>query len=292
MNYRGIFAAIPTPFDEKGALNLSALKQMLAFLSRAGIHGIFVVGNAGEFYALNNEEKQAVLKTTVQSVGGKLPVFFGAGAPTTKEAIALAQMGEAEGADALSVITPYVIRPNEEELYNYYKDICNSTKLPVYLYNNPSITGVAVSARLAKQLSHIDNFMGIKDSSGDFALTMEFIRIEKEGFAVYVGRDNLILSTLIHGGSGAMSSVASACPEIAVAIFDAFEKGNYEEALVQQMAFAQLRQLFNLGTFPVVIKEALRLRGIDVGMPRAPVAELSDVKRKELSECLQRLLNY
>jgi len=121
---------------------------------------------------------------------------------------------------------------------------------------------------------------------------MEFIRIEKEGFAVYVGRDNLILSTLIHGGSGAMSSVASACPEIAVAIFDAFEKGNYEEARVQQMAFAQLRQLFNLGTFPVVIKEALRLRGIDVGMPRAPVSGLSDAKRKELSECLQGMLNY
>jgi len=292
MTNRGIVAAIPTPFDKVGNLNISALEQMLSFLSEAGVHGIFAVGNAGEFYALNKEEKLKVIRTTVKEVGGKLCVFFGAGAPTTKEAVELAQIGEAEGADVLSVITPYIIRPSEDELYAYYRDICNATKLPVFLYNNPSVTGVYASVKLIKQLSHIDNFMGVKDSSGDFALTIEFIRIKKEGFAVYAGRDNLILSTLIHGGNGAMSSVASACPEIAISLYNAFEKGDYEEARKQQMAFAQLRQLFNLGSFPVVIKEALRLRGIDVGMPRAPVLALSETKRKELSDCLHAMINF
>ncbi len=292
MTNRGIIAAIPTPFDRMGNLNTSALEQMLSFLSRAGVHGFFAVGNAGEFYALNKEEKVEVIKTTVKAVGGKLPIFFGAGAASTKEAVELARMGEEEGADALLVIMPYIIRPSEDELYTYYKDICNATKLPVFLYNNPSVTGVSASARLIRQLSHIDNFMGVKDSSGDFALTMEFIRIEKEGFAVYAGRDNLILSTLIHGGSGAISSAASACPEIAVSLFDAFEKGDYEEARKQQMAFAKLRQLFSLGSFPVVIKEALKLRGIDVGMPRAPIAALSDAKRKELSDCLHEMISF
>lgn len=292
MNIRGIVPAIPTPFNNDGNLNLSALEQLLTFLKRAGVHGIFAVGNAGEYYALTQEEKREVLRTTVKSVGGTIPVFFGAGATTTKEAVELARLGEAEGADALSVITPSIIKPSEDELFSYFKDICEATKLPVFFYNNPAVTGVAASVRLIKRLSHIDNFVGIKDSSGDFALTIEFIRIEKQGFAVLAGRDNLILSTLVHGGNGAISSVASACPEIALGIFNAFDQGNHEEALRQQMVFARLRQLFSLGTFPVVIKEALKIRGIDVGMPRAPVAALSEEKRRELSECLHEVLEF
>lgn len=292
MNSRGIIPAIPTPFDKNSNLNLPALEQMLAFLKKTGVHGIFAVGNAGEYYALTQEEKRSVLRTTVNSLEGAIPVFFGAGATTTKEAVELAKIGEAEGADALSVITPSIIKPSEDELFGYFKDICEATKLPVFFYNNPVVTGVAASVRLIKRLSHIENFVGIKDSSGDFALTIEFIRIEKKGFAVLAGRDNLILSTLVHGGNGAISSVASACPEIALGIFNAFEQGNFEEALRQQMIFAHLRQLFSLGTFPVVIKEALKIRGIDVGMPRAPVAPLSEEKRRELSESLHAVLEF
>lgn len=292
MNTKGIIPAIPTPFDSYGKLNLSALENMLTFLLRAGVNGIFAVGNAGEFYALTQEEKKAVLKTTMKCVGGKIPVFFGAGAATTQEAIVLAKMAEFEGADALSVITPFLIKPSEDELFFHYKDICEATKLPVFFYNNPSVTGVSGAPRLIKRLAHIENFAGVKDSSGDFALTLEFIRIEKEGFSVFAGRDNLILSTLVHGGKGAISSVASACPEIAIAIFKSFEDGNYEEALRQQMTFARLRQLFSLGTFPVVIKEALKIRGIDVGLPRAPIAALSEVKYKELADCLHEVIDF
>jgi len=292
MNAKGIIPAIPTPFDSSGNLNLPAMEKMLTFLMRAGVHGIFAVGNAGEFYALTQEEKKAVLRTTMKTVGGRIPVFFGAGAATTKEAVSLATMAEAEGADALSVITPFLIKPSEDELFGHYRDICESTKLPVFFYNNPPVTGVAASPRLIKRLAHIENFTGIKDSSGDFALTMEFIRIEKEGFSVFAGRDNLILSTLVHGGKGAISSVASACPEIAIAIYRAFEEGNQHEALRQQMIFARLRQLFGLGTFPVVIKAALRIRGIDVGAPRAPVAELSQEKYRELQESLHEVIDF
>lgn len=292
MNIRGIIPAIPTPFDSHGRLNLPALEKMLTFLLRAGVHGIFAVGNAGEFYALTQEEKSAVLKTTIKCTEGKIPVFFGAGAATTQEAVALTKMAEAEGADALSIITPFLIKPSEDELFCHYKDICEATKLPVFFYNNPSVTGVSGTLRLMKRLAHIENFAGVKDSSGDFALTLEFLSIEKKGFSVFAGRDNLILSTLVHGGKGAISSVASACPEIATSIFKSFEDGNYEEALRQQMIFARLRQLFSLGTFPVVIKEALKIRGIDVGLPRAPVAALPEAKYKELSNCLHEVIDF
>lgn len=290
MNIKGIIPAIPTPFDQGGNLNLASLHQMLSFLYKAGVHGIFVAGNAGEFYALDDKEKQTLLSETLKIVGGKIPVFFGAGSPTTKESVLLAQMAQTEGADAVSVITPYLIKPSEDELFNHYEKICAATRLPVFLYNNPAVTGVSASPRVAKRLAKIDNFVGVKDSSGDFATTIEFLRIKKEGFSVFAGRDNLILATLEHGGAGAMSSVASACPEVALGIYNAYIKGDYTEALHEQMRFAKLRQLFSLGTFPTVIKAVLRIRGIDVGCPRAPVSELAESRYHELEEDLQEAL--
>lgn len=289
---KGIIAAIPTPFTSSGAVNEPELGKMLVFLLNAGIHGIFAVGNAGEFYALDMEEKRQVLRKTLAVVNKKVPVYFGAGSPSTAESIRLAQIAEAEGADALSIITPYVIKPSEDELYSYYEAICKATSLPVLPYNNPAVTGLAITPRLMSKLATIDNIMGVKDSSGDLAVTLEFLRIKKDNFAVLAGRDNLILSTLMHGGKGAISSVASACPELAVGIYNAFVSGDYNEALRQQMNFAKLRQLFSLGTFPTVIKAALQIRGFNAGDPRPPVSALPSGKYKELSECLHELLKF
>ncbi len=197
---KGIIAAIPTPFTSSGAVNEPELGKMLVFLLNAGIHGIFAVGNAGEFSALDIEEKRQVLRKTLDVVNKKVPVYFGAGSPSTAESIRLAQIAEAEGADALSIITPYVIKPSEDELYSYYEAICKATSLPVLPYNNPAVTGLAITPRLMSKLATIDNIMGVKDSSGDLAVTLEFLRIKKDNFAVLAGRDNLILSTLMHGG--------------------------------------------------------------------------------------------
>jgi len=292
MNIHGIIPAIPTPFKASGEINLPELERELSFLLAAGAHGIFAVGNCGEFYALNFEEKRAVLRTTMKAVAGKVPVFFGAGAATTYEAVRLAKLAEEEGADAVSVITPYLIKPSEDELYSYYKAVCDATALPVLPYNNPAVTGVSISPRLLGRLAALPNLEGVKDSCGDLATTLEFLRIEKPGFTVLAGRDNLILSTLLHGGKGAISSVASACPELALSIYSAYEAGNIAEAVKQQMNFAKLRQLFSLGTFPTVVKAALKIRGFDPGSPRAPVADLPPAKVRELAECLHEMIDF
>lgn len=291
MEIRGIIPAIPTPFTASGELNLPELERELAFLLKAGVHGIFAVGNCGEFYALSFEEKRSALKTTVKAVSGKVPIYFGAGAATTAEAVRLAELAEAEGADILSVITPYLIKPAEDELFSYYKAVCEATKLPVLPYNNPAVTGVSITPRLMHRLAALPNLLGIKDSCGDFATTLEFLRIEKPGFAVLAGRDNLILPTLLQGGKGAISSVASACPEIALDIYKAFVASDLAEAAWQQTRFAKLRSLFSLGTFPTVVKAALKLRGFDPGSPRAPVSDLSEAKLAELRKALEEAIN-
>lgn len=286
---RGILPAMVTPLNDREKVNEKALRSLVDFLVDSGVHGIFVVGSQGEAYALSRDEKKKVMETAVEQTAKRVPVYAGTGAVTTSEAVELTKMAEKIGVDAVSVITPYFLSPSQEELYEHYKTIANSTSLPILLYNNPGKTGgVNISIGLAERLSQIENIVGIKDSSGDMTLTGEYIRKTKgKGFSVLAGRDTLILSTLLYGGSGAISATANVAPKIAVSIYEHFVKGDIEKAKEAQFALAPLRVAFELGTFPVVIKEALKLIGIDAGPAKSPVKGLSDAKRRELKEILK-----
>lgn len=286
---RGIIPAMVTPFHEDETLNEAALRELTRFLIANGVHGLFVAGSQGEFWALDYEEKKRIIEIVVEEAGGRVPVYAGTGATTTREAVRLTQMAAAAGADAVSVITPFFISPNAEELYEYFLAVAKASKVPVILYNNPPRTGVNLSVDLAVRLSQIDNVVGIKDSSGDMTLTGEYIRRCGPNFSVLAGRDTLILSTLIYGGKGSIAATANVVPRLIVEIYEAFQSGDMQRALAAQYRLAPLRIAFEMGSFPVVIKEALELIGIPAGPARGPIKRLSEDKRAKLREILEKL---
>ena len=286
---KGIIPAMVTPFDEDDKVDEKALRKLVDHLIEGRVHGIFTIGSQGEFYALDKEEKKKIIETVVDEVNGKVSVYAGTGAITTKEAILLTQIAEKAGAGAVSVITPFFISPSQEELYEYYLSIAKSTNLPVLLYNNPGRTGVNLSAELVERLSKIDNIVGIKDSSGNLTLTTEYIRTTPEDFSVLCGRDTLIFATLLSGGKGSIAATANVVPKLVVEIYEAFVNGDIEKARKAQFRLAPLRLAFNLGSFPVVVKEALNLIGINVGSARAPIKSLSKDKKKILRDVLREL---
>jgi len=172
----GIIPSMVTPFDSKDRLNEAVLRKLTNYLINGGVHALFAIGSQGEFYTLTREEKKRITEIVVEGVNGRIPVYIGTGAMTTREAVLLTQIAEKARADAVSVITPYFISPSEDELYEHYITIAKSTKLPVLLYSNPGRTGINMSVKLVTKLSKIDNIVGIKDSSGDLTLTTEYIR--------------------------------------------------------------------------------------------------------------------
>jgi len=287
---KGILPAVVTPFSENEHINEKALRALVDYLIDNGVHGLFVVGSQGEFYSLGRQEKKSIMEIAVDQAAGRVPVYAGTGAVTTREVIELNEIAETVGVDAVSVITPYFISPSQDELYEHYREIAKATKLPVLLYNNPPRTGVNLSVSLVERLADIDNIVGIKDSSGDMTLTGEFIRrtLDKE-FYVLAGRDTLILATLMYGGYGSIAASANVAPRLVASIYDYFVEGNYEKAKQAQRALAPLRIAFNLGTFPVVIKEALKIIGIDAGPARSPIKCLSKEKRNELEQILKEM---
>ncbi len=286
---KGIIPAMVTPITSNGKINTGALRRLTNYLIEGGVHGLFPVGSQGEFYALTFDEKKTVIETVVDETRGRVPVYAGTGAITTREAIGLTQMAEKAGVNAVSVLTPYFIHPNETELFEFYRAVASSTRLPVILYNNPGRTGVTISASFVVRASKIDNIVGIKDSSGDLTLTAEYIRRTDETFSVLAGRDTLIYGTLCYGGKGAIAATANVAPKIIVEIYEAFVEGDMKRSLEAQFRLAPLRLAFELGTFPVVIKEALNLIGIDAGAGIAPVGGIKPEAKEELKKILMEM---
>ena len=278
-----------TPFDGEGRINEAASRKLVDYLTEGGVHGLFPVGSQGEFYALDKEEKKKIIETVMDQAKGKVPVYAGTGAVTTKEVITLTKMAEDIGVDAVSVITPFFICPTQSELYDHYLAIAKSTSLPVVLYDNPGRTGVDLSVDVVARLSKVDNIVGIKDSSGDMTLTSEYIRNTGEDFSVLSGRDTLIYAILLYGGKGAIAATANVAPKLVVEIYEAYVRGNVEQARKAQAELASLRLAFSLGSFPVVIKDALELIGIEVGPARAPVKSLNLNNKEKLQSILRQL---
>ncbi|NLE95666.1 MAG: 4-hydroxy-tetrahydrodipicolinate synthase [Dehalococcoidia bacterium] len=285
----GIIPAMVTPFTSEEQLNEQALRALVNRLIDDGVHGVFVLGSQGEYYALDHAEKRRAIEVTVEAAGGRVPVYAGTGSTTTRDAVTLTQMAERAGADAVSVITPTFITPSQEELYDHYRTIAGSTRLPVLLYSNPGRTGVTISVELASRLAQIDNIAGIKDSSGDLSTTAAFIAATPDRFKVFAGRDTLVFATVLYGGAGAVAASGNVAARHLVRLYNACRAGDLELARDTQAALAPLRAAFSLGTFPAVIKEALRMTGLDAGPCRRPVGPLNEQARAQLQKVLDEL---
>jgi 4-hydroxy-tetrahydrodipicolinate synthase len=278
-----------TPMTADEQLNERSMRRLTNYLIEGKVHGLFAAGSQGESWALTHDEKRRVWETVVDETRGRVPVYAGAAGMTTRQTIELTRLAEKAGVDAVSVLTPFFIRPNEDELFNHYKAIAESTSLPIVIYSNPIRTNVRVSPGLLGRLAQVRGIVGIKDSSGDLELTAEYIRVVPPGFSVLVGLDTLIYAGLTYGTKGSIAATANVIPALAASIYDRFMEGDLPGALQAQRSLAPLRMAFNWGTYPVVIKEALNLMGMDVGPCRAPVGPLSAEQRGALKSLLREM---
>ena len=284
----GIVIPVITPIDENGKFNEPVYRRLIDFWADNGIHGVFPFGTTGEFYAFDDDTYRYVLEVTKDAVRGRMAIYAGANHITTAGAIRIAKVADEIGVDALSVLTPMFVSQTQDELKHYYRSIADATSLPVIIYNNKPKTNVGVDPATVAELARIPNIVGVKDSTGDMTNTEEYIRLTRgiPDFHVMLGRDTLIYAGLCYGASGAIASCANIAPQLPVEIYNAWKRGDHAAALEAQFKFSELRVNTNLGTFPVVIKEGLRMLGYDVGDCVRPIAPLSDAARAKLRQVL------
>jgi 4-hydroxy-tetrahydrodipicolinate synthase len=288
MKIQGIIPPVATPMQANEDLDIPRLKWFLDHQIKNGVHGIFVLGTNSECYALDEREKQEVIATAVAHVNKRVPVFAGTGAETTREAVRLTKMAEKEGADGVSVITPYFVKPSQLEIINHYRRIAEATALPVLLYNNPFHTGgVSIEVDTVAKLAEVPNILGVKDSCGDLQNTIEYVRAVPERFSVMMGRDTLIYSSLEIGTRGAVPATGNIAPALVVEIYEAFMRGDRAASKAAQQRLHPVRMALTYGTAPGGVKAALQLMGMSIGPPRSPVGPLAPDKQEKMKASLK-----
>ena len=270
---KGVIVPILTPIDENEMIDEAKLRAQVDYVIEGGILGVLAFGSNGEFYVIEEDEMERGLKIMVDQAAGRVPVYFGIGAISTKKCCRLAKMAAANGAAGISVLQPMFLKPTEAELFEHFKTIAEAVpETPMLLYNNPGRVGYTMSGSLVDRLAHeVPNIVGMKDTSGDITQTAEFIRRTRDvDFKVFGGKDTLLYASMCHGAVGGVCTAGNYMPELIVAVYDKFMAGDLKGSLEEQFKLNPVRLSMDPASFPVAAKDMANLRGREIGLPYRP----------------------
>ena len=270
---KGVVVPILTIIDAEEKIDEARMRTHVDYVIDGGVSGILAFGSNGEFYVIEEDEMKRGLRIMVDQAAGRVPVYFGIGAISTKKCCRLAKMAVENGAAAVSVLQPMFLKPTRSELYNHFKTIAESVPTtPVLLYNNPGRVGYTLSADLVAELARtVPNIVGMKDTSGDITQTSEFIRRTRDvGFKVFGGKDTLLYASMCHGAVGGVCTAANFMPELITDVYNKFVAGDLQGSLEAQFKLNPVRLAMDPASFPVAAKDMATLRGQNVGVPYLP----------------------
>ena len=270
---KGVVVPILTPITEEERNDEKKLREQVDYVIDGGVSGILAFGSNGEFYVIEEDEMERGLSIMVDQAAGRVPVYFGIGAISTKKCCRLAKMAEKKGAAGVSILQPMFLKPTEEELFLHFQTIADSVpNIPVLLYNNPGRVGYTMSGNLVDRLAHqVKNIVGMKDTSGDITQTAEFIRRTRDvDFKVFGGKDTLLYASLCHGAVGGVCTAANFMPELIVDVYNKYVSGDLKGSLEAQFKLNPVRLSMDGASFPVAAKDMANLRGREIGKPYKP----------------------
>lgn len=270
---KGVVVPILTPIDEDEKIDEKKLRKQVDYVIEGGVLGILAFGSNGEFYMVEEDEMERGLRIIIDQTAGRVPVYFGIGAISTKKCCRLAKMARKYGAAGISILQPMFLKPTEKELFLHFKTIAECVPgLPVLLYNNPGRVGYTMSGNLVERLAHeVENIVGMKDTSGDITQTAEFIRRTRDvDFKVFGGKDTLLYASLCHGAVGGVCTAANFMPELITDVYNKFAVGDMKGSLEAQFKLNPVRLSMDGASFPVAAKDMANLRGRNIGLPYKP----------------------
>lgn len=289
ISFGKIVTAMVTPFDNKGNVDFDKTTQLVNYLLENGTDSLVVAGTTGESPTLTTEEKIALFRHVVSVVNGRVPVIAGTGSNNTRASIELTKKAEEIGVDAIMIVAPYYNKPNQEGIYQHFKAIAESTKLPVMVYNIPGRSVVNITVDTLVRLAEIPNIVALKDAGGNLDAMTEVIARTDEEFLVYSGDDGLTLPVMAIGGAGVVSVASHVVGNEMKEMIAAFEAGDHAKAAkIHQKLLPIMKGLFAAPS-PTPVKTALQIKGLDVGSVRLPLVPLTENERTQLMNLLQAL---
>jgi 4-hydroxy-tetrahydrodipicolinate synthase len=285
--FKGSITAIVTPFHN-GKVDEKKLRQLIDFQIKNQTSGILPCGTTGESATLSFDEHEKVIEITIDQVNKRVPVIAGTGSNSTEEAIMLTKQAASAGSDASLQVSPYYNRPTQKGLYEHFKAIAQSVRIPIILYNIAGRTGVNIEPDTIAKLAHdCKNIVAVKEASGSLDQMSRIKQLCPKEFDLISGDDSLTLPVLSIGGTGVISVVANIVPQDVANLVSAFEKNDFKKARELHYKLLPLIKALFLETNPIPVKTAMGLLGMCQPDLRLPMCSMSEENLEKLKKALK-----
>jgi N-acetylneuraminate lyase len=288
--YKGIIVAMNSCYDAQGEINTDAVKKLTRYLIDNGVKGLYVGGSTGEGFLQTVSERKKVLEAVAEESRREVTLIAQVGSITTQESKELARHAESLNVDAISAVPPFYYRVSEQGVESHWMHIIECTSLPFIIYNIPSTTGFTMPMNLFRRISTHDQVIGIKNTSPSTYEIQQFKEIGGKDFIVFNGPDEQYLAGRVMGADAGIGGTYGAMPEIFLKIEQEFIKNNIEEAKKwQNLANEIITEMINLPIYGV-IKEIIRMRGVDCGTPRLPIEPITSVHKAAVEGLYSKII--
>jgi 4-hydroxy-tetrahydrodipicolinate synthase len=287
MRMSGVWLPIVTPFVD-GAVDLDGYARLLEHYLARGVSGVFPVGTTGESPTLDDDEVEALVERTVGVVAGRVPVFVGIGGNATAKVLRTLARLQRHRFDGIVSVCPYYNRPSQDGLYAHFVRIAEATERPILIYNIPYRTSVNLANDTLLRLAERPNIVGVKDSSGNLAQSLDLLRARPEGFAVMTGDDASFYTLLAHGADGGILASAHLATEDFVAVHARMAANDHRAARALWAGLEPLVPLLFREPNPMPIKHCLWRAGL-LASPegRLPLTRISAGLADDLDRTLE-----
>lgn len=270
----GSITALATPFNVEGVIDFDAWQRLLARQLEGGTQGVVVAGSTGEAAALYDEEYDAILRTAVEAIAGRVPVLAGTGLSNTAKTIEQTRRAGVLGADAALVVTPPYVRPTPAGMLAHYRAIADDGALPIVLYNVPGRSGCDLLPETVAELAGHERILGIKEAVADPDRMAALLPLRSKTFAVLSGDDPTGCRAMLAGADGVISVASNVLPGAFRRLCDLSRNGSREAAEGWDAQLREAYDFLSLESNPIPLKALLSRLGIGHGL-RLPLLPLS-----------------
>jgi len=271
-----VLTAMITPFDDEGNVDYQQAWNLAAYLVENGSDGLVVTGTTGESPTLTSDEKVALYRTVVESVGNRATVVAGTGSNNTAASNELSKRAVDVGCDAVMAVTPYYSKPSQGGLIAHFGAIADASDVPVLLYNVPGRAGRLIEVSTLAELSQHPKIVAVKDAVMDIDHTAQTRLAVSDDFSIYSGQDSYTLSMMTVGAVGVVSVTSHLVGLQIKRMVEAFSKGDVEEAMRINYGLLPMSYACFVEPNPMPVKAAMNRLWGPVGSPRLPLVRASE----------------
>ncbi len=286
MQIAGVLVPIVTPFDDAGKVNTAALSELVEHFIQSGVAGIVACGTTGEYYALDQDERDLVLQTVAGTAAGRISLIAGINALSTQQSIAYAKQAESMGYGGLMLAPPPYSLPEQAGVIEHFKTVAAATSLPIIMYDFPARVGVNIEPETVIELARIKNIVGIKESSGSFNRALALIQAQIPEFEIISGSDDMTADFLFWGVRSWISGGANVFPAEQAQMVRAAADGQWDKVRAMMSAMYPVIAAMESGDYNQKAKLGCRRHGVEAGPVRLPLAQLSSQQQAEFMTLL------